>query len=76
MAAKRHVDVVIHELFDIYFNVIPHFNMIFNAEFISEASSNFEVSLKNKSKMAAIWCLIGSKSIVISIWDTYKLLNL
>ena len=41
MAAKRHVEVVIHELFDIYFNVIPHFNMIFNAEFISEASSNF-----------------------------------
>ena len=41
MAAKRHVEVVIHELFDIYFNVIPHFNMIFNGEFISEASSNF-----------------------------------
>ena len=36
----------------------------------------FRVSLKNKSKMAAILCLIGSKSIVISIWDTYKLLNL
>ena len=36
----------------------------------------FRVSLKNKSKMAAIWCLIGSKSIVISVWDTYKLLNL
>ena len=43
MTAKRHVEVVIHELFDIYFNVIPHFNMIFNAEFIFEAtcSSNF-----------------------------------
>ena len=41
MAVKRHVEVVIHELFDIYFNVIPHFNMILNAEFISEASSNF-----------------------------------
>ena len=41
MAAKRHVEVVIHELFDIYFNIIPHFNIIFNAEFISEASSNF-----------------------------------
>ena len=41
MAAKRYVEVVIHELFDIYFNVIPHFHMIFNAEFISEASSNF-----------------------------------
>ena len=26
MAAKRHVEVVIRELFDIYFNVIPHFN--------------------------------------------------
>ena len=42
MAAKLHVEVVIHELFDIYFNVIPHFHMIFNAEFISEASSNFK----------------------------------
>ena len=41
MAAKRHVEVVIHEIFDIYFNVIPHFHMIFNAEFISETSSNF-----------------------------------
>ena len=41
MAAKRHVEVVIHELFDKYFNVIPHFHMIFNAEFISEVSSNF-----------------------------------
>ena len=41
MAAKRHVEVVIPELFDIYFNVIPHFHMIFNAEFIYEASSNF-----------------------------------
>ena len=36
----------------------------------------FRVSLKNKSKKAAILCLIGSKSIVISIWDTYKLLSL
>ena len=41
MAAKRHVEVVNPELFDIYFNVIPHFHMIFNAEFIYEASSNF-----------------------------------
>ena len=54
MAAKRHVEVIIHELFDIYFNVIPHFNMIFNAEFISEANINFRVSLKNKAKMAAM----------------------
>ena len=46
MAAKRHVEVVIHKLFDIYFNVIPHFHMIFNAEFISEASSNFEGFVK------------------------------
>ena len=76
MAAKSHVEVVIHELFDIYLYVIPHFNMIFNAEFFSEASSNFKVSLKNKSKMAAVLCLIVSKSIAISIWDTYKLLNL
>ena len=41
MAAKRHVEVVNPELFDIYFNVIPHFHMIFNAEFISETSNNF-----------------------------------
>ena len=41
MTAKCHVEVVIPELFDIYFNVIPHFHMIFNAEFIAEASSNF-----------------------------------
>ena len=41
MAAKRHVEVEIHELFDIYFIVLPQFHMIFNAEFISEASSNF-----------------------------------
>ena len=31
MAAERHVEVVIPELFDIYFIVIPHFHMIFNA---------------------------------------------
>ena len=41
MVAKRHVDVLIPELFHIYFNVIPHFHMIFNAELISEAISNF-----------------------------------
>ena len=41
MAAKRHVEVVIPELFDIYFIVIRHFHMISNAEFISEAVSNF-----------------------------------
>ena len=41
MAAKRYVDAVIPELFDIYFNVIPHFHMIFNAELVSEAISNF-----------------------------------
>ena len=41
MAAKRHFEVALHELFDIYFNVMPHFHMIFNAEFFSEASSNF-----------------------------------
>ena len=35
MAAKRYIGVVIPELLDIYFNVIPHFHMIFNAEFIS-----------------------------------------
>ena len=36
----------------------------------------FKVSLKNTSKMVAFWGLIGSKSIVIRIWVTYKLLNL
>ena len=41
MAAKRHVEVVIPEIFDIYFNVIPHFHMIFNAEFIFKAIRNF-----------------------------------
>ena len=41
MAAKRYVEVVIPELLNVYFNVIPHFNMLFNAEFISEVISNF-----------------------------------
>ena len=41
MTAKRYVEVVIPELLNIYFNVIPHFHMIFNAEFISEVISNF-----------------------------------
>ena len=41
MAAKGHVEVVIPELFDKCFNVIPHFHMIFNEEFISEAISKF-----------------------------------
>ena len=41
MAAKRHVEVVIPVLLHIYFNVIPHFQMIFNVEFISEAINNF-----------------------------------
>ena len=40
MTAKRYVEVVISELFDIYFIVLPHFHMLFNAEFISEAISN------------------------------------
>ena len=42
MAAKRYVEVVIPELLNIYFNVIPHFHMIFNAESISEVISNFQ----------------------------------
>ena len=46
MAAKRHVEVVIPELFNIYFNVIPHFHRIFNAEFISEAISNVQGFIK------------------------------
>ena len=41
MAAKRDVEVVIPELLNIYFNVIPHFHMIFNAEFISDVISSF-----------------------------------
>ena len=41
MAAKRYVEVVIPELLDTYFHVIPHFHMIFNAELISEGISNF-----------------------------------
>ena len=41
MAAECHVEIVIPELFDIYFKVIPHFHTIFNAEFSSEAISNF-----------------------------------
>ena len=41
MAVKRHVEVVIPELIDIYFNGIPHFHMLFNVEFISEANSKF-----------------------------------
>ena len=41
MAAKRYVEVVIPELLDIYFNVIPPFQMILNVEFISEVISNF-----------------------------------
>ena len=42
MAAKRYAKVVIPELLNIYFNVIPHFQMIFNVEFISEGISNFQ----------------------------------
>ena len=41
MAAKRYVEVVIRELLNIYFNVIPHFHMLFNAEFISEVIRTF-----------------------------------
>ena len=41
MATTRYVEVVIPELLDIYFNVIPHLHLIVSAEFISEAISNF-----------------------------------
>ena len=41
MAAKRYVEDVIPELLDICFNVIPHFHMNLNDEFISEVISNF-----------------------------------
>ena len=40
MTAKSHVELVICQLFDIYFDVILHFHMVFNAELISEASCN------------------------------------
>ena len=43
MAAKRHVEVVIPELLNIYFNVIPQ------AEFIFEAISNFQGLIGSKS---------------------------
>ena len=41
MAVKRYVEVVIPELLDIYFYVIPHFYMIINAQFIYQVISNF-----------------------------------
>ena len=41
MASKRYIEVVIPDLLIIYFNVIPHFHTIFNAELISEVISNF-----------------------------------
>ena len=42
MAAERYVEIVIPKLIDIYFNVIPLFHIIiFNAEFLSEAITNF-----------------------------------
>ena len=47
MAATRYVEVVIPELLDINFNVIPHFYLMFSAEFISEAISNFEGFVKD-----------------------------
>ena len=75
MAAKRYVEVVIPELFDIYFNVLTHFHMIFHAEFISvKINLTSKVSLKNKSKMTAIQGFIRSRYIVIRICDTHKLL--
>ena len=40
--AWRHVEFVPHELFDIYFNVIHHFRMIFNGEIICEGVCVFE----------------------------------
>ena len=38
LAVKRHVEVVLLELFVLYFNVIPH---IFNAIFSSESIISF-----------------------------------
>ena len=72
MAATRHVEVI-SELFDIYFNVLRHLYMILMLNSSLKVLVAFKVSLKNKSRMASIWGLIGSKSIVIRIWATYKL---
>ena len=46
MDTKGHVEFVIPELFDVYFNVIPRFHMIFNAEFISKVLCIFKVLVK------------------------------
>ena len=54
MAAKRHIEVAILELFDIYFNVIPHFHIFSMLNLFLKLVVAFRVSLKNKSKMAAI----------------------
>ena len=37
---QDYVEVVIPELLNIYFNVIPYFHMLFNAELIFEVISN------------------------------------
>ena len=47
MAATRYVEVVIPKLLDICFDVIPHFHLMFSAEFISEAISNFKGFVKD-----------------------------
>ena len=47
MATKGHVEYLIPQLFDVYFNVIPRFHMIFNAEFISKALCIFRVLVKD-----------------------------
>ena len=47
MATKGHFQFLIPQLFDVYFNVIPRFHMIFNAEFISKALGIFKVFVKD-----------------------------
>ena len=77
MAAKRYVEVVIPELFDIYFNVLTHFHMIFHAEFISvKINLTSKVSLKNKSKMTAFKVSLGAgilSSVFVIHISFYKL---
>ena len=55
MAAKRHVEVVLPELFDINFNVIPHFHMFLMLNKFLKLLLTFKATLENQSKMAAIF---------------------
>ena len=72
MATNRYVEVVIPELFDIYFNVVTHLHMVFNAEFIYEAIFNFYGFVKESIQEGRHLRFNWSKSIVIRIRDTYS----